>query len=157
MTPLFKKLDLVAGDIVLVLNTPVPFEAELSRLEGVTASFAERLNDPKSISVITYGELVYGARKSQREETNMARVRRIAEIFPIIDVSPAIVETFGHLKAMLEKTGSIVADLDLIIASTAITRNLILVTNNEKHFQKVHGLQVVHLFNAPHEPVPLPG
>ena len=110
--------------------------------QTVTDSFKERLNEPKSISVITYGELVYGARKSQHEQKNMARVRRIAEIFPIIDVSPAIIETFGHLKATLEKTGSIVADMDLIIASTALTHNMILVTNNEKHFQQIPELQI---------------
>lgn len=110
--------------------------------QTVITSFEERLNDPKSISVITYGELVYGARKSQREEKNMARVRRIAEIFPIIGVSPAIIETFGHLKAKLETTESIVADMDLIIASTALIHNLILVTNNEKHFQHVPELQI---------------
>jgi tRNA(fMet)-specific endonuclease VapC len=110
--------------------------------QKVTDSFEERLNDPKSISVITYGELVYGARKSQREQKNMARVRRIAEIFPIIGVSPAIIETFGHLKATLEKTGSIVADMDLIIASTALSHNMILVTNNEKHFQQIPELQI---------------
>lgn len=110
--------------------------------QTVTDSFKERLNEPKSISVITYGELVYGARKSQREQKNMARVRRIAEIFPIIDVSPAIIETFGHLKATLEKTGSIVAVMDLIIASTALTHNVILVTNYEKHFQQIPELQI---------------
>lgn len=110
--------------------------------QKVTNSFEERLNDPKSISVITYGELVYGAKKSQQEQKNMARVRRIAEIFPIIDISPAIIETFGDLKATLEKTGNIVADMDLIIASTALTHNMILVTNNEKHFQKIPELQI---------------
>lgn len=110
--------------------------------QKVTNSFEERLNDPKSISVITYGELVYGAKKSQQEQKNMARVRRIAEIFPIIDISPAIIETFGDLKATLEKTGNIVADMDLIIASTALTHKMILVTNNEKHFQKIPELQI---------------
>lgn len=110
--------------------------------QSVISAFEMRLNDPKSISVITYGELVYGAKKSQKEAANMARVRRIAETFPIIDVSSAIIETFGHLKATLEKTGTVVADLDLIIASTALTHNLTLVTNNEKHFQHVPGLRV---------------
>ena len=110
--------------------------------QKVTNSFEERLNDPKSISVITYGELVYGAKKSQQEQKNMARVRRIAEIFPIIDISPAIIETFGDLKATLEKTGNTVADMDLIIASTALTHNMFLVTNNEKHFQKIPELQI---------------
>ena len=59
-----------------------------------------------------------------------------------IDSPRFIIETFGHLKATLEKTGRIVADMDLIIASTALTHNLVLVTNNEKHFQHVPELQV---------------
>lgn len=72
----------------------------------------------------------------------MARVRRRAEIVPIIDDSPAIIETFGHLKATLATTGSIVADMDSIIASTALSHNMILVTNNEKHFQQIPELQI---------------
>jgi tRNA(fMet)-specific endonuclease VapC len=108
----------------------------------VTGAFQDRSNDPKSISVITYGELVYGARKSRQEEQNMARVRRIAEIFPVIGVSPVIIETFGSLKATLEKNGTPVADLDLIIAATALSHGLTLVTNNEQHFRRVPGLQV---------------
>lgn len=118
------------------------FIYSLKGVQTVIDSFEERLNDPKSISIITYGELVYGARKSQREEKNMAQVRRTAEIFPIIDVSLAIIETFGYLKATLEKTGTIVADMDLIIAATALAHNLILVTNNEKHFHHVPGLKI---------------
>jgi predicted nucleic acid-binding protein len=50
--------------------------------------------------------------------------------------------TFGQLKANLSKNGKIIADMDLLIASTAITHNLILVTNNEKHFQKIEELEV---------------
>ena len=127
------------------MNYLIDTDIIIYSLKGTPAvidAFGKRLNDPKSISVITYGELVYGARKSQREEQNMARVRRIAEVFPIIDVSPAIIETFGHIKAALAKTGSIVADMDLIIASTALTHSMVLVTNNGKHFQHVPGLQV---------------
>lgn len=107
----------------------------------VTKNFKIRTHSPKSISVITYGELVYGAKKSQFIEKNLARVYRIAELFPIIDVSPAIIETFGELKASLEKQGTPIADMDLLIASTALTHNMILVTNNEKHFRRVPGLE----------------
>jgi tRNA(fMet)-specific endonuclease VapC len=122
------------------MNYLIDTEIIISSLKGhrtVTRAFEERLNEPKSISVITYGELVYGAGKSQREEKNMAQVRRIAEIFPIIGVSPAIIETFGYLKVSLEKSGSVVADMDLIIAATALTHNLVLVTNNTRHFQNI--------------------
>ena len=50
------------------------------------------------------------------------------------------VEVFGRLKADLEKAGSPLDDFDLIIASCAIAHNLILVTNNAKHFKRITGL-----------------
>lgn len=110
----------------------------------VVENFRKFINLPKSLSVITYGELVFGARKSRNVEKNLATVRRIKELFPIIDISPAIVETFGELKAVLQTRGSPLDDMDLLIASTAMTHGLILVTNNEKHFSRVAGLELVN-------------
>ncbi|WP_417914121.1 hypothetical protein [Candidatus Electronema sp. JM] len=46
------------------------------------------------------------------------------------------------LKAQLEATGQPVDDFDLVIASTALAHNLILVTNNIRHFQKIEGLKL---------------
>jgi tRNA(fMet)-specific endonuclease VapC len=110
--------------------------------EAVNEKFAEKRNEPKSISVVTYGELFYGARKSARAEKNLARVRRIAELFPIINITPAIMETYGEYKAILSKNGKVIDDMDLLIAATAITHNLILVTNNEKHFSRIEELEI---------------
>ncbi|MBN1698398.1 MAG: type II toxin-antitoxin system VapC family toxin [Spirochaetales bacterium] len=99
-------------------------------------------NIPKSISVITYGELLFGAKKSQNYEKNIAVVYRIKELFPIIDIDKAIIETFCELKVNLQKAGSPIDDFDLLIASTALTMNYTLVTNNEKHFNKIKGLKL---------------
>jgi tRNA(fMet)-specific endonuclease VapC len=97
---------------------------------------------PKAISVITFGELVYGAMKSSRVEENMARVRRTAELFPVVDANRSIMDTFGSLKAHVEKIGKRTDDFDLIIAATALTLSYTLVTNNEKHFASVPGLSI---------------
>ena len=97
---------------------------------------------PKAISVITYGELLFGAKKSQNIEKNSAIVYRIKELFPIIDIDKAIIETFSELKVNSQKTGSVVDDFDLLIAATALTMNATLVTNNEKHFIKIKGLKI---------------
>ncbi len=51
-------------------------------------------------------------------------------------------DTFGEFKANLELTGQSIDDMDLLIASTALTHNLILVTNNEKHFNRINGLEI---------------
>ena len=96
---------------------------------------------PKAISVITYGELLFGAKKSQNVEKNLAVVYRIKELFPIVGIDKAVIETFSGIKASMQKTGSLVDDMDLLIASTALTMNYTLVTNNEKHF-KIKGLKI---------------
>lgn len=51
-------------------------------------------------------------------------------------------ETFGDLKAKLEKAGKTIDDMDLLIGSTALSHNLILVTNNIKHLEKIEGLEI---------------
>lgn len=81
-------------------------------------------------------------KKSQNPARNLAVVYRIRELFPVIDVDRAVIETFSDLKARGPKTGSIVDDMDLLIAATALTYNLTLVTNNIKHFQKIEGLKI---------------
>ncbi len=98
--------------------------------------------EAKAISVISYGELLYGAMKSQRPERNLARARHIGEIFPVIDVSRAIVETFGSIKAELRRKGTPLADFDIVIAATAMTLGYCLVTNNERHFKRIDGLRI---------------
>ncbi|MDP3296122.1 MAG: type II toxin-antitoxin system VapC family toxin [Thermodesulfovibrionia bacterium] len=104
--------------------------------------FLKNENIPKAISVITYGELLFGARKSKNAEKNLAVVYRIKELFPIIEIDNAVIETFSGIKAAMQKIGSLVDDMDLLIASTALTMNYTLVTNNEKHFGKIKGLKM---------------
>ncbi|MFW5752186.1 MAG: type II toxin-antitoxin system VapC family toxin [bacterium] len=108
----------------------------------VHAHFIKNENIPKSISVITYGELLFGAKKSQNYEKNTAIVYRIKELFPIIDIDKAIIETFCELKVNLQRAGEPIDDFDLLIAATALTMNATLVTNNEKHFNRVKGLNI---------------
>jgi tRNA(fMet)-specific endonuclease VapC len=57
-------------------------------------------------------------------------------------VTKAVVETFGELKADLEQDGQRLDDFDLLIASTALMLGYRLVTNNERNFQRIGGLDV---------------
>ncbi|MCW7474811.1 type II toxin-antitoxin system VapC family toxin [Leptospira levettii] len=110
--------------------------------ENVQKIFLERKNLSKAISVITYGELIFGAKKSKSREKNLATVYRIGELFPVIEITKGIVETFGEVKATLQKKGNTVDDFDLLIGSTALFLNYTLVTNNEKHFSMIPGLSI---------------
>jgi tRNA(fMet)-specific endonuclease VapC len=108
---------------------------------AVHRKFEQHADVPKAISVITYAELLFGARRSQQMIKNLVTVKRIAELFPVLDVTVPVMETFAELKALLYKSGTPLDDMDLIIASTALFHNMIVVTNNEKHFSRIPGLQ----------------
>lgn len=112
----------------------------LKGVAPVTKRFEESGESPKAVSVVSYGELRYGAAKSQRREKNMATVARVAEIFPLVPVDRGVMDIYGDLKGALAPKGIVVDDLDLMIGATALYLNYVLVTNNEKHFAKIPGL-----------------
>ena len=97
---------------------------------------------PKAISVITYGELLYGAKVSQQSGKNLATIRGLPDIFPIINVGRAIMETFIDTRRALQIEGQPLDDMDLLIAATALTLNYRLVTNNTRHFSRIKGLEI---------------
>ena len=103
----------------------------------VLAKFEENKNIPISISMITYAELVFGAKRSQNERTNMLKVNRIREIYPVEELNIGIMELFADIKANMYSKAMRIEDLDLFIAATAIYNDLTLVTNNTKHFKNI--------------------
>jgi tRNA(fMet)-specific endonuclease VapC len=108
----------------------------------VNQHIAQSQNIPKALSIITYGELLFGAKKSTQSGRNSALIYRLAEIFPIIGISRAIIETFADIKLILKRAGERIPDMDLLIASTALSLNYTLVTNNVKHFRRIKGLSI---------------
>ncbi|UTD01649.1 PIN domain-containing protein [Treponema socranskii subsp. buccale] len=103
----------------------------------VLAKFEENKNIPISISLITYAELVFGAKRSQNERTNMLKVNRIREIYPVEELNIGIMELFADIKANMYSKAMRIEGMDLFIAATAIYNDLTLVTNNTKHFKNI--------------------
>ncbi|MFZ0242714.1 MAG: type II toxin-antitoxin system VapC family toxin [Desulfobacterales bacterium] len=94
------------------------------------------------ISIITLMELYYGAYKSQQVAGNLAKIKRIEDSLEIIHLGRESSEIFAMLKAGLEKAGTPLDDFDLILAVCALSHDLVLVTNNLKHFERIEGLKL---------------
>ena len=116
---------------------------------AVEKNLQHHFNDPIKISVITLMELYYGAYKSQRITGNLAKLRTLENALEVIPAGKESADIFGSLKAKLEKSGSRLDDFDLIIAATALAHNLILVTNNVRHFQRIKGLKFTNWMAYP--------
>lgn len=102
------------------------------------------LEEGAGISIITLGELVYGAYKSNLPQHSLSiALDFIRESnLQIVDLNQEVIFNFGTLKAELEKVGKRLEDFDLLIAATAKMSNLILVTRNVKHFKRIKGLKL---------------
>ena len=118
----------------------------LKDMGNVNANFLNNNKSQMSLSVISYGELVFGAKKSKAVEKNLKTVNAIKKIFPLIDVTSKIMDVFGEIKAYTQKTGKPVDDIDLLIASTAIANDFTLVTHNMKHFENIPNLKLEDWF-----------
>jgi len=111
---------------------------------AVRKNLQDHLQDPIKLCVISLMELYFGAYKSNRVTANLAVVRKLENTFEILSIGKESTETFGMLKASLQKSGTRLDDFDLAIASCTLSNNLTLVTNNTKHFRRVSGLLIAN-------------
>jgi tRNA(fMet)-specific endonuclease VapC len=94
------------------------------------------------VSTITVSELQYGVFKSKNRRLNKQRVEEFLYPLEIIPYDEIAADTYGDLRHKLEKRGESIGPLDLLIAAHALSRNLVLITNNEKEFKRVKNLKV---------------
>jgi tRNA(fMet)-specific endonuclease VapC len=94
-----------------------------------------------AVSIISYGELFFGASKRGRPE-DLERLRALMGRLPCLTLPEAAAETYGSIRADLESRGEVISNNDLWIAAHALASGLILVTNNEKEFRRIRGLKV---------------
>ncbi|MFA4957941.1 MAG: PIN domain-containing protein [Candidatus Methanoperedens sp.] len=98
--------------------------------------------DSLSISFMTLSELYYGAYKSKKINKNINSIEILKKKLLIIESNETICELFGKIKVSLRDNGNIIDDADIFIAACAISENVTLVTNNEKHFDRIEGLKI---------------
>ena len=94
-----------------------------------------------ALSVITVAELEYGARKSAAVEKNLSALHQFFIPFDILSFDYNATVEYGIIRSDLEAKGTPIGPLDTLIAAHAKSLNYILVTNNEKEFNRVSGLQ----------------
>ena len=96
------------------------------------------------ISSITLSELLYGVSKSSRPEQNQIALTQFLAPLEILSYDDQAAQFYGDLRAHLEKKGTPIGSLDMLIAAHALAVPCALVTNNEKEFNRVPNLKVAN-------------
>ena len=94
------------------------------------------------ISTVVAAELRFGAAKSAAKKKNQQMLAEFLAPLEVIPFDEDAAESFGDLRAVLEKSGRPIGPLDTLIAGHALSLNATLVTNNTREFQRVKGLRV---------------
>jgi tRNA(fMet)-specific endonuclease VapC len=97
------------------------------------------------ISIISVGEIYEGAYGASDPAAELARHREFLAPFPLLSLTDPIMERFARMRARLRQQGELIPDLDLLIAATAIEHDLILLTRNRRHFERIAGLRLYQL------------
>ena len=106
----------------------------------VTDAFRQHCPDV-CISAITAAELQYGAQK-RKSQLLTRNVNAYCNLVPICEWTREAAETYAEMRVELEKHGTPVGSLDMLIAASAIAEGAILVTNNIAHFSKIGKLRI---------------
>jgi len=125
-----------------LLDTNICIYIRRRRPPEILKRFSRLQVGEAAISVVTYGELIYGAEKSEQHEAAMRQLEELASLLPVLPLPMEAGRSYGALRAELEASGRDIGNNDLWIAAHAKAAKLILVTNNEREFQRVSGLEI---------------
>lgn len=125
-----------------LLDTNICIYIRQKRPPAVMARFEKLKAGEAALSVITYGELFYGATKSPQRQLALEKLDMLLGFLPVLELPKDTARVYGEIRAGLEALGQVIGGNDLWIAAHAKAAGLILVTNNEKEFKRVPGLKL---------------
>lgn len=118
--------------IFLIRRRP---EGLLRRLRGIDVAAV-------SVSSITVAELEYGVARSERPEQNALALAALLAPLTVEPFDDAAAAAYGPVRVALERAGTPIGSMDLLIAAHALALGRTLVTNNTREFERVPGLRV---------------
>jgi tRNA(fMet)-specific endonuclease VapC len=127
-----------------LLDTNICIYIQRRKPQEVLVHFQKIKPGDAAISVITWGELLYGAEKSQHRKKVLQLLEEFIAFVPVLPMPENAGKTYGAIRASLESSGKPIGNNDLWIAAHAKASALTVVTNNEKEFKRIPGLKVLN-------------
>jgi len=123
---------------LLDTNTCVFYIKGLYRLKE---KFQQVGPEQLAISEITLAELKFGVENSDQIEKNKLVLGEFLSQIQIIPIYNAL-DFYAKEKARLRKAGTPIDDFDLLIGSSAVTEERVMVTNNTRHLDRIKGIKI---------------
>lgn len=125
-----------------ILDTNICIYAIKNKPEQVLRRLKSNLEKGLCISTITLAELELGVEKSSRPEQNASALMQFLSIMDVLPFTDLAAVEYGKLCAYLQKQGTPIGTMDMLIAAHAKAENAVMVTNNVREFERVPDLKI---------------
>jgi tRNA(fMet)-specific endonuclease VapC len=100
--------------------------------------------DPEEIgiSLVTVAEIYESAFNYVNPEAHIQTFRSFLSNFQLLNLNLPIIEKFAEVRAHLRRRGQMISDFDILLGATAMHHNLIVLTYNKKHFERIPDLKI---------------
>ena len=128
--------------IKYMLDTNICIYIIKQKPKNVIERFRQAQVSEIGVSSITLSELEYGVMKSARPEQNKLALAQFIAPIEIPAYDDVAAQHYGVIRAHLERQGTPIGSLDMLIAAHALSQNSVLITNNESEFKRVSNLKI---------------
>jgi tRNA(fMet)-specific endonuclease VapC len=99
---------------------------------------------PEQIQIpsVVKAELLLGAYKSKKRNSNLEKIEKFLQPFEVVPFEDRMTYIYADIRFEIEKKGNVIGPNDMFIASIVKYHNGILVTNNEKEFNRIKDLKI---------------
>ena len=125
-----------------MLDTNICIYAIKHKPEKVFQKLQEVEPEDVCVSSVTYAELVHGVEKSAAVDKNRLALFVLLANIEILNFDVDVADCYGKIRADLEKKGTPIGPLDMMIAGHAMSMGYTVVTNNVKEFSGVPNLKI---------------
>ena len=127
----------------LMLDTNICIYIIKQQPAAVLKRFLEYQIGDIGISSITLSELRYGVAKSAHQEKNAKALGEFITPLEVVSFDEEAAHAYGEIRAALEKTGTPIGAMDMLIAAHAVSLGIPLVSNNTREFERIPTLNVI--------------
>ncbi|MBI5185284.1 MAG: type II toxin-antitoxin system VapC family toxin [Nitrospinae bacterium] len=128
--------------MMLMLDTNICIYILRKKPPSVYKKLARSPMEDICLSSITLAELRYGVAKSGSKTSNRAVLDSFLEHLAVLPWDAKAADYYGEIRAVLEKNGNIIGNMDMLIAAHACSIKATLITNNMNEFSRIPGLRV---------------
>ena len=125
-----------------MLDTDICIDLIRKKNDLILRRLKRRSPEDVCVSAVTLSELEYGVSKSSNPSKNRLALAEFMTPITVLPYDDQVANTYGQIRAELEKDGIPIGPLDNMIAAHALALGLVVVTNNEREFCRVSGLKV---------------